>query len=213
MAEERVKILVLGPPKCGKTCLTNYLSSYSEAPTTHYKPTVGVRILDFEPEGLQLPRASKVMVELWDLSSNESYRACWPACASGAHGIIFVFNIENKSETADLHKWHKKFCSGEGGGLGGGAMCNIKEQHCLVFAHRSSQPQGNIKPQKPKLPDRMQNIKCVATSLDWTHASDPDWRREFDRLVERIVMHNREQEEQAALDSRMDGTVPIREGY
>eukprot|EP01065_Artemidia_motanka_P017311 TRINITY_DN207_c0_g2_i1.p1 TRINITY_DN207_c0_g2~~TRINITY_DN207_c0_g2_i1.p1 ORF type:complete len:210 (+),score=55.39 TRINITY_DN207_c0_g2_i1:65-694(+) len=209
MAEERIKILVLGPQKSGKTCVANYLSNYQDTPTAHYKTTVGARILDFEPEGLQLPRASKITVELWDVSGNETFKACWPAVAHQAHGVIFVYNIENKSELGDLQRWHKKFCTPDG--VGPGVSCVTRDDHCMVFAHRSSQPQGNLKPQKPKLPDRLGRLKYIATSLDYP--SDGDWKKEFERLVERIVLHKREQEEQAILDSRMDGTVPIREGH
>ena len=181
MIEERIKILVVGPSRSGKTCLVNYLSNYKSTPTTQYKETVALRLMDFESEGNHsLPgRAMRVVVELWDVSGNHAYQACWPAIANGAHGIVYVFNIEQKSQLAELEHWHKTFATANG--VLGANTPLIRDESSLVFAHRLTPPQGNIKAQKPRLPGKLQDIRCVASSLDY--AAETNWRGEFDKLV------------------------------
>ena len=44
----KVKILVLGPCKAGKTTITNILGDLSDGPSSDYRPTIGCRIVDFE---------------------------------------------------------------------------------------------------------------------------------------------------------------------
>ena len=44
----KVKILVLGPQKAGKTTLCNILGDLQDGLSTVYRPTVGARIVDFE---------------------------------------------------------------------------------------------------------------------------------------------------------------------
>eukprot|EP01063_Lacrimia_lanifica_P015842 TRINITY_DN22502_c0_g1_i1.p1 TRINITY_DN22502_c0_g1~~TRINITY_DN22502_c0_g1_i1.p1 ORF type:complete len:212 (+),score=82.03 TRINITY_DN22502_c0_g1_i1:71-706(+) len=204
--EERVKILIVGPSKTGKTCLANYLSNFKDTPTPNYKETIALRIMDFEPEGLNFPGKSiRVVVELWDVSGNHSYQACWAACAQGAHGVIYVFNIdEQKSQLGELEFWHKTFATQKG--VLGPQTPNIKDEHSLVFAHRSTPPQGNIKTAKPRLTGKMDGIKCVATSLDY--AAETNWKSDFDKLVTNIVIAQRQEEENALLNSGMDG-IPV----
>eukprot|EP01060_Flectonema_neradi_P010580 TRINITY_DN1766_c1_g1_i1.p1 TRINITY_DN1766_c1_g1~~TRINITY_DN1766_c1_g1_i1.p1 ORF type:complete len:224 (+),score=39.05 TRINITY_DN1766_c1_g1_i1:42-674(+) len=205
VVEERIKILVLGPSKVGKTCLVNYLSNFKDTPTTTYKETIALRIMDFEPEGLNLGGKSlRVIVELWDVSGSHRYQACWPSCASGAHGIIYVFNIENKAQLSELEYWHTMFNTSQGTITG---LKPIKDENCVVFAHRSTAPQGNIKTQKPRMTGKLQDIKVVATSLDYP--AETNWKNEFDRLVTNIVLSQRQEEENAILNSGMDGPVPV----
>eukprot|EP01059_Diplonema_ambulator_P035024 TRINITY_DN8132_c0_g1_i2.p1 TRINITY_DN8132_c0_g1~~TRINITY_DN8132_c0_g1_i2.p1 ORF type:complete len:259 (+),score=45.00 TRINITY_DN8132_c0_g1_i2:403-1179(+) len=206
VVEERVKILVLGPAKAGKTCLADYLSNFKDTPSSSYKETVGVRILDYEPEGLNLPgRSVKVVVELWDVSGNHRYQSCWPAVAHEANGIIYVFNIDQKTQLAELELWHKTFSSPQG--VLGQETPHIKDDMCLVFAHRSSPPHGNIKAQKPRLTGKLQDIRCLATSLDYS--AETNWKGEFDKLITHIVLAKRQEEENAFLNSGMDGPLPV----
>eukprot|EP01061_Rhynchopus_euleeides_P030770 TRINITY_DN51017_c0_g1_i1.p2 TRINITY_DN51017_c0_g1~~TRINITY_DN51017_c0_g1_i1.p2 ORF type:complete len:211 (+),score=72.85 TRINITY_DN51017_c0_g1_i1:915-1547(+) len=210
MLEERVKILVLGPSKSGKTCLVNYLSNFKDTPTTQYKETISLRIMDFEPEGLTLPdRSIRVVVELWDVSGNHTYQSCWPAIANGAHGIVYVFNIEQKNQLAELEHWHKTFATPAG--VLGPNTPHIRDENSIVFAHRSTAPQGNIKTQKPRLPGKLQDMRCVATSLDYP--AETNWKGDFDKLVTNIVMSQRQEEENALLNSGMDGPLPVQSSH
>ena len=44
----KVKIVVAGPSQAGKTMIANFLSDATESVGGEYRPTVGVRILEFE---------------------------------------------------------------------------------------------------------------------------------------------------------------------
>ena len=44
----KVKILILGPQKAGKSTIANILGDLQDGPSTIYRPTVGCRIVDFE---------------------------------------------------------------------------------------------------------------------------------------------------------------------
>eukprot|EP01064_Diplonema_japonicum_P013765 TRINITY_DN21315_c0_g1_i1.p1 TRINITY_DN21315_c0_g1~~TRINITY_DN21315_c0_g1_i1.p1 ORF type:complete len:212 (+),score=24.13 TRINITY_DN21315_c0_g1_i1:54-689(+) len=206
VVEERIKIVLLGPTKSGKTCLADYLSNFKDTPSSVYRETVGVRILDFEPEGLNLPgRSVKIVVELWDVSGNHRYQACWPAVAAGTQGILYVYNIEQKTQLAELELWHKTFTTPAG--VLGPETPVIKDDKCLVFAHRSTPPQGNVKTQKPRLSGKLQDIRCLATSLDYT--AETNWKAEFDKLITHLVISQRQDEENAFLNSGMDGPLPV----
>lgn len=73
-----VKILVIGPLQSGKSTITNLLSERTEGPS-NYRPTVGVRILEFEkqaPRNPKRPGLDKVMIELWDVSGDMKFVYC-----------------------------------------------------------------------------------------------------------------------------------------
>ena len=74
----KIKLVVLGPCKAGKTTIANILGDLQDGPSTIYRPTVGARVVDFERD----PPASvssfgKVHIELWDLSGDFKYEKCW----------------------------------------------------------------------------------------------------------------------------------------
>ena len=41
--DNNLKILIVGPQGCGKSTIVNILGEIQEAPSTNYRPTVGVR--------------------------------------------------------------------------------------------------------------------------------------------------------------------------
>ena len=71
-----VKILIIGPVQSGKTTIANFLADRGDQLNTGYRPTAGVRILEFEkeaPKNPKRPGQDKVIVELWDLSGDPKY--------------------------------------------------------------------------------------------------------------------------------------------
>ena len=111
----KVKVLLAGPSKTGKTAIANFLADATEVSgmDTDYWPTHVVRILEFEqvqkhsllklfakrikPKGRSqkvniLNRHVNVEVELWDTSGNVKFQSMWPALSHEANGIVFVFN-------------------------------------------------------------------------------------------------------------------------
>lgn len=70
-----IKILIIGPVQSGKSTIANYISEKSDTPLP-YRPTAGVRILEFEkqaPKNPKRPGQDKVMIELWDISGDTKY--------------------------------------------------------------------------------------------------------------------------------------------
>ncbi len=68
----KTKILFLGPCETGKTTIANYLADASEVIGGLYRPTQGVRILEFESNGLEINgRNINAEVELWDCSGDK----------------------------------------------------------------------------------------------------------------------------------------------
>ena len=61
MDKQRGKILVLGPKRCGKTSISNFISGFEENPNFEvYKPTAGTRILEFE----RVAKAGKTSINM-----------------------------------------------------------------------------------------------------------------------------------------------------
>ena len=86
-----MKLLVVGPQKCGKTSISNYVSgktlelnnaslpnSQISNRDTPYDPTIGARILEFEHHA-----TGGTSIELWDVSGDQAYEPCWPAVLQG----------------------------------------------------------------------------------------------------------------------------------
>ncbi|KAF6769419.1 hypothetical protein AHF37_12774 [Paragonimus kellicotti] len=104
----RLKLVVVGPTECGKSCLCNLLSESVEQVTEEYRPTCGVRIIEYELNTTIANKPCKVELELWDLSGNKKYENCWPACFKGSHGIIFVHNPDHSEHIKELEDCNKK---------------------------------------------------------------------------------------------------------
>ncbi|CAI4227159.1 unnamed protein product [Auanema sp. JU1783] len=104
------KILVLGPCKAGKSAISTYLAEAIDSESLgEYRPTKGVRIVEFESNELDIRgQRAEVDVELWDCSGDVRYRDCWPALKDGVEGVILVADPDvDKGE--DLLIWYEEF--------------------------------------------------------------------------------------------------------
>lgn len=127
------KILVLGPPKAGKTTLSRLLSDYMDESRSSkkgkksdgkertyefefsktYTPTKAVRIQEFESrEFMNKTKQQRVLrdigIELWDVSGDKRYEDCWPAIRENADGVILVANPE-EHRGSDFKIWYDEF--------------------------------------------------------------------------------------------------------
>eukprot|EP00759_Apiculatamorpha_spiralis_P033392 PhF_6_TR34709/c0_g1_i2/m.50508/K07935/IFT22, RABL5; intraflagellar transport protein 22 len=185
---ERVKILFVGPPKTGKTCLVNNLSGNSDHPSQDYKTCV-VRVLDFDVTVGTSRRQTKVLAEVWDVSGNPKYQACWPAIGSDAQVIVFVMNPEIRNQEKELEFWYKAFAD----------KAKVPDQCCAVFVHHSTPPTVSGPSCKPQaMPKCLAGCKVIETSLDF---QSENFRLEFEKLIEQSLQYKRDQEEQKVLQA------------
>lgn len=77
-----------GPSKSGKTACATYLAGLSDSivPAAAPAPTIGVRVLELERQG--------IAVELWDVSGDQAFETTWPAVQQGADGVVLVYAPE-----------------------------------------------------------------------------------------------------------------------
>lgn len=210
MSEEKIKLLVVGPTKSGKTTITNFLCGTRETPTSKYYETNPLRIVETEIEldSTSLTdrrvvfsggdaKTKRVVVQIWDLSGNSKHQAGWPAVANRADGIIFVFNPAVKNGEMELSLWHKTFAinQSELDAIGNFAV-RVPDKHCLVFAHHSTPPTNAAGEAMPPMPKGLEKVKVLETSLDY-HSDN--FKAAFDKLVESIVVARMEAEEDEVL--------------
>ncbi|CAL8088743.1 unnamed protein product [Calicophoron daubneyi] len=121
-----IKIVIVGPMECGKSYLSNFLSEAVEQVTGEYRPTCGVRIIEYE---MNLPVKNKIFkvdVEIWDVSGNKKYESCWPATFKGAHGAVFVYNPDHADHGKELDYWHSVLVQNT----------SLKDGNCCLIGHK-----------------------------------------------------------------------------
>lgn len=210
MSDEKVKILVVGPSKSGKTTVTNFLCGTRETPTSKYYETNPLRIVETEIE-LDTTSLSdrrvvfsggdaktrRAVVQIWDLGGSSKHQAGWPAVADKADGIIFVFNPEVKNSEKELSLWHKTFAVNQSElDAAGNFAVRVPDKQCLVFAHHSTPPANAAGTGLPTMPKGLEKIKVLETSLDY-HSDN--FKAAFDKLVETIMVARMDAEEDEVL--------------
>ncbi|EPY25660.1 Rab family, other [Strigomonas culicis] len=227
----KVKILVLGPAKCGKSTITNFLCQTRETPTSKYYPTRPLRILETEleleasklaPAGDQAnknkrlvfaggdSKVRRVQVQCWDLSGSPQYQQTWPAVAEGADGIVLLYNSQIPNAARELSLWYKHFVLNQNEIDGQGNFAKrVPLSQVLVLAHQSTQPSGDLPEDdedelsrnpaaylKKKLPKELESVRVLRSSLDY---DSDNFKEAFDQLVQRIIVHRMEVEEEEML--------------
>jgi Rab-like protein 5 len=153
----KLKIAVVGPKASGKSQISNFLAGQAESPVSErYEPTVGVRIVETELSG---NNNQHLQVELWDASGDHRYfplfittliqltsfpiryEACWKAIMHEADGIIIIYNPDAPSQDQQLLDWFDFFVKKN----------NLKEEQCLIFAHRINPTTERFRPRKHSL--------------------------------------------------------------
>lgn len=169
------KILLVGPPKSGKTCVANLLgdnliglTASGNANTRQqtslrnvpYLPTAGTRVLEFDvmlsPKGSRYwDGASKATVELWDCSGDTCYERCWEAIKADAQGVVLVFNPENTDQRIQVENYYNWFVHDSG----------LAHEQCLILANDRKSGHHDI---KARLPSSLDDVEVVHVDADET---------------------------------------------
>eukprot|EP00744_Colponema_vietnamica_P010565 GILI01014920.1.p2 GENE.GILI01014920.1~~GILI01014920.1.p2 ORF type:complete len:203 (-),score=50.03 GILI01014920.1:1161-1727(-) len=182
----KLKLLVIGPCRSGKTTLSNLLAEFSETPSAEYQPTAGCRILEFDREvsrNSSRPLEGKIGVELWDVSGDQKYEKCWPAIMKSAQAVVLVYNPGNPQQEAEIEQWYQMFPR----------SLNIPNGNVIVFAHYPNP--GSTRLGKARAPRVLQTLNYVETSME-----NPDAiRSDFIRFLGQVMSAQLERQEKEEL--------------
>ncbi|KAE9549505.1 hypothetical protein FO519_007288 [Halicephalobus sp. NKZ332] len=169
-SKNKVKILVVGPAKCGKTCISSYVADTTEFANKEYRPTKGVRILELESADFRIPdRQSERIIELWDCSGDKKYESSWPALRLGAMGAVLVADPE-KTSGEELLLWFNEFV----------VKIGLKLDHVMVLLHHTSERTNDSAIADFRLPQQMSGIYTVPSNIDHEGES---LKTEFNRFL------------------------------
>mmetsp|Transcript_30054 Transcript_30054/g.70050 ORF Transcript_30054/g.70050 Transcript_30054/m.70050 type:complete len:197 (+) Transcript_30054:95-685(+) len=178
----RQKILMVGPCEAGKSTLANVLAENTETASELYRPTVGVRILEFEVEVKS--SAQNVTVELWDVAGDMRYRNCWPAVKKDAVGIVLVYNPERAQHEQEIEQWFQAFVK----------SMNLSPSQVMVI-QTLTRPDG---PRKLPLPSKISFAGIgppLVVSADDLVVARRDFEKFLEKVVQSVVEKQRQDEE------------------
>lgn len=182
----KAKVLFVGPTESGKTALANFLSDTSENVGGEYRPTQGVRILEFEsqPEGSDDKTCE---VELWDCSGDFKFESCWPALTKDCSGVVIIFNPDVPSHLKEIETWHSMFISTQ----------SLQDSQCLLIAHHK--PGTEVEDGRLPLAPNLSRLQLIHSNLE---EEPEDVRHAFYRYLGNVVKamsESREREEMSII--------------
>lgn len=182
----KTKILFVGPNESGKTVLANFLSDTTENVGGKYRPTQGVRILEFEsqPEG---SGDKTCEVELWDCSGDFKFESCWPAVIKDCNGVVIIFNPDVPSHLKEIETWHSMFISSQ----------SLQDKQCLLIAHHK--PGSEVENGRLPLASNLSRLPLIHSNLE---EEPEEVRQAFYRYLGNVVnamSESREQEEMSII--------------
>ena len=208
-------ILLVGPPRSGKTTIADFIAGAIDQPNEQYSPTVGVRIREVLVQSNHtIPgRGDKVLVELWDVSGDRRfllsliffflffsfhrYQVGWPAIWKDADAVIFVYNGDDSQQERELEFWYGLpfFQSSFYYFLSlfffvcryrsFALPLELKDRNCLVFSHR--QHEFDPSQERVRLGKIFQNIRTHITALEQT--PDDVCKQHSQLLIQLIPFH------------------------
>eukprot|EP00427_Karlodinium_veneficum_P048840 CAMPEP_0169242002 /NCGR_PEP_ID=MMETSP1016-20121227/32308_1 /TAXON_ID=342587 /ORGANISM="Karlodinium micrum, Strain CCMP2283" /LENGTH=194 /DNA_ID=CAMNT_0009322165 /DNA_START=61 /DNA_END=645 /DNA_ORIENTATION=+ len=172
-SEGRQKVILIGPSEGGKSTIANVLAENAETASETYRPTVGVRILEFEGEVRNV--SQRVTIELWDVSGEfmqPKFQKCWPAIQKDAVGCVLVYNPEKQDHEQDIDKWFQCFPK----------TMNMSPNQVMVIQTLSRTDGRRNNPLPNKISYANVAPPVVVTVDDLIVA-----RKEFDKFLERVL--------------------------
>lgn len=105
-AQATFKICVFGPPKVGKTSLTNrFLTGMFDMDS---KSTIGASIYVKYLEVNNL----KVALQIWDFGGEDKFQFLLPVYAFGSNAAVYMFDLTREETLGPIQTWLKFFREG-----------------------------------------------------------------------------------------------------
>ena len=152
----RVKILVIGPSKAGKSTITNILGGLQEGPSSVYRPTIALRIVDFERDPPpSVSSFGKLNIEFWDVSGDFKYEKCWGPMQKDVNGVIFVMDPNQPNCEEQLNQLVQLFPKAMG----------LQPKFCMCYVNHHNL--AGAQPPEMRIPKSMDALeKHIGTAED-----------------------------------------------
>ncbi|TDH05840.1 hypothetical protein EPR50_G00126750 [Perca flavescens] len=184
----KAKILFIGPTESGKTVVANFLSDTApENVGGEYRPTQGVRILEFESQPEGSGDYAKCEVELWDCSGDFKFESCWPALMKESSGVVIIFNPDVPSHLKEIETWHSMFISSQG----------LQDNQCLLVAHHK--PGSEVEDGRLPLASHLARLPLIYCNLEEEPEEVGRAFRKYLGNVINTMSESREQEEMSII--------------
>lgn len=172
--DAKCKILIVGPARCGKTRVGNYLAEFfNDSPDFEkYNPTVGVRIHEFEREVKRNRRSINLQVEMWDCSGDKKYENCWVAILREAQGVVLVYDPTDKAQEKEVEMWYKAYIQ----------PLKLSSTQILLLAHQKDATVFR----KYQAPQSLASFGFACTTLESDDGID-SMRQSFDSLLQSVA--------------------------
>ncbi|EAY15920.1 small GTP-binding protein, putative [Trichomonas vaginalis G3] len=95
------KIVIVGDPMVGKTCIINRL--VDDMFLADVEPTISPGLYKIH---LKMKDSTPVTLNLWDTAGQEKFNCIVPIYARNSCGVFMVFDISNKQSIQNLEKWY-----------------------------------------------------------------------------------------------------------
>eukprot|EP00053_Salpingoeca_punica_P020118 m.208218 g.208218 ORF g.208218 m.208218 type:complete len:190 (+) comp17798_c1_seq1:6313-6882(+) len=188
----RLKIAIVGPKMAGKTVLANALADRPPSASKTYEPTQGARIVVIENEGAVGKSSSNATIELWDVSGDTQYEACWPAIADGLHGLLLVFNVDEEGQENELEIWVRKFIK----------VAGLRSSQVLILANKTKF--ASQAPRQVELPKYLQKPKMIHSNLETDAEAVVSAFRSFLAEAKVEAVARRDQQENMVMSRRSE---------
>ncbi|XP_022916785.1 intraflagellar transport protein 22 homolog [Onthophagus taurus] len=164
----KAKILFIGPPKSGKTKLTNFLADQILQIPDDFDIIEPLRIVEYDLYDIQIDgNLSNVDVQIWDASGDDKFVPYWAVFRKNIDGIVFVYNEEDDIGAKKLDYMYNYFVS----------QPNRSLRTCLVCCVENEEK--NV-----KLPQIFSKISQITINLE---APTDKIKQDFTKFIITVV--------------------------
>ncbi|GIQ84492.1 hypothetical protein KIPB_005989, partial [Kipferlia bialata] len=123
-----LRVGVVGPPRSGKSTLSNVYCHVASVPDPEYRPTQCLRVTETERSIDVQGVTRSVAVQLWDIGGSEEWLSQHMHFRPMLDGVAFVIPADDPSPASTLQCWWDRLVD----------TPRITQQHCLVLRHSAT---------------------------------------------------------------------------